>query len=125
MKLHYLSLAFITLLAGCATTTGDVHLASGKSLIGAESALDGAVVAATAAVNAHVTTKAQNGVIATLTAPCPAGVTITTAVAAASCPVPGFLSLARQAYAASDTASFAVLEANLLSLTTQLATTHP
>jgi hypothetical protein len=113
-------------LCACAhsPTPATIHLDSGKSLIDAESALDAAAVAAQAAVTAHATTAAQNAKIASLTAPCPVGVTITTQVALASCPVVGFLALARQAYAASDTASFAALTANLVSLTTQLATTH-
>lgn len=114
-------------LCACAThapTPATIHLDSGKGLITAETGLDAAVVAANAAVNARLTTPAQDAKIAALTAPCPAGVTITTQVALASCPVVGFLALARQAYAASDTASFAVLTANLVALTAQLATTH-
>ena len=112
------------LIAGCASVPASVPIMTARSLIDAEGALDAAVIGATTAVGAGLTSKAQNAEIAALTAPCPDGVTITTAVATASCPVVGFLSLARQAQAASDTASFPVLISKMLALATQLGTTH-
>jgi hypothetical protein len=51
-------------------------------------------------------------------------VAISTAVVP-KCPVVATLALARAAYAATDTASFATLALNLTALATQLATTHP
>jgi hypothetical protein len=100
-----------------------VPVITGQSLIDAEATLDTALISATVAVQSHLTTKAQNAKIAAMTAPCPPGVTITTAVAQ-TCPVVGALALARQAQAASNTGSFAALYSNLLALAAQLAATH-
>ena len=112
-------------LAACATTPAQVHYDAGTALLAAETGLDTAVRAATVAVQQHLTSPAQNAEIGRLTAPCPAGVPVTLAVAQAHCPVKGGLALARAAYAASDAASWPALAANLLGLTAQLVASHP
>ena len=100
-------LAALSLTACASLTPGKLHMDEGKALIAAESALDAAVIAADDAVNAHLTTKAQNAKIAAL-AP---------SVAVA-------LATARAAYKAGDAASYASATASLTALTTALVATH-
>jgi|GEM_PF-5428233 len=108
MKLASLALA---MLGACSTLTGpvpaSVHLDAGKALIAAEGTLDAAVLSADVAVKAHLTTPAQDATIAALVPKAQAD-----------------LALARQAYAATDAATFPALAANLLALAAQLDATH-
>ena len=101
------ALSLATLPACASFSPGTLHMGEGKALIAAESALDAAVIAADTAVNAHLTTKAQNAKIAAL-AP---------SVAVA-------LATARAAYKAGDAASYASATASLTALTTALVATH-
>ena len=110
--------------AACATSPASIHTDAGKGLVVAEAGLDVAVTAADAAVQAKLTTAAQNASIHALTAPCPTGVAITAAVVP-QCPVVATKARAEAAYAASDASSYPQLITQLGLYAAQLAANHP
>jgi hypothetical protein len=118
-------IAFSTfaLVACAAFPPASLHQDAGKTLIASEAALDAAVVAADTAVVSKLTTPAQNAAIHALTAPCPTGVPITAATVPL-CPVLASKTLAEQAYAASNAATYPQLIAQLGLYAAQLTANH-